>query len=149
MAVLNAVLIVGQFQNLVVIDVIPFISAYVLIFISALVLRVKAPDLKRSFRVPFGAAGMVAMVTPPILIVIFTIHVDAGDRGAVLLGLYGFDLLGVDVGWYGIAGFAALFSGAVLYYIFRAVYGGLGNPSREAVNEALAPAEADAAADAA
>jgi len=141
MAALSAVLIVGPFRNLVVIDL--------LIYISAVVLRGKEPHLKRSFRVPFGAAGMAAMVIPPILIVIFTIYVNAIDRGAVLRGLDGFDLLGVEVGWYGIAGFAALFSGAVLYYVFRAVYGGPGNPSREAGNEALAPAEAEAAADAA
>ena len=148
MAVLNAVLIVGPFQNLIVIDVILFISAYVLIFISAVVLRVKEPDLKRPFRVPFGTAGMVAMIIPPILIVLFTIYVNAIDRSTVLLGLDGFNLLGVDVGWYGIAGFAALFSGPVLYYVFRAIYGGPGNPSSEAGNEALALAEAEAAEDA-
>jgi amino acid transporter len=149
MAVLNAVLIVGPFQNLVVIDVILFISAYVLIFISAVLLRVKEPDLKRPFRVPFGTPGMVAMVIPPILIVLFTIYVNAVDRSTEIFGFTGFSLLGVDVGWYGIAGFIALFSGPVLYYVFRAIYGGPGNPSREAGNEALALAEAEAAEDAA
>jgi amino acid transporter len=149
MAVLNAVLIVGPFRNLVVIDVILFISAYVLIFISAVLLRVKEPDLKRPFRVPFGTPGMVAMVIPPILIVLFTIYVNAIDRSTEIFGFTGFSLLGVDVGWYGIAGFIALISGPVLYYVFRAIYGGPGAPSREAGNEALALAEAEAAEDAA
>ena len=80
MAALNAVLIVGPFQNLVVIDVILFISAYVLIFISAVRLRVKEPDLKRPFRVPLGTTGMTLMVIPPIAIVAFTIYVNAIDR---------------------------------------------------------------------
>ena len=141
MAALNAVLIVGPFRNLVVIDV--------TLFISAVVLRIKEPDLKRPFRVPLSTAGMAAMVVPPILIVLFTVYVNAIDRSTEIFGFTGFRLLGVDVGSYGIAGFAALFSGPVLYSIFRAVYGGPGNPSREAGNEALAPAEAEAAADAA
>ncbi len=149
MAALNAVLIVGPFQNLIVIDVILFISAYVLIFISAVRLRVTEPDLKRPFRVPLGTAGMIAMVIPPIFIVIFTIYVNAIDRSTELLGVTGFTLLGQDVGWYGIAGFAALFSGPVLYYVFRAIYGGPSTPSREAGDDAIAIAEAEAAEDAA
>ena len=52
-------------------------------------------------------------------------------------------------GWYGIAGFAALLSGPVLYYVFRAIYGGPGTPAREAGDAAIAIAEAEAAEDAA
>jgi amino acid transporter len=148
MAVLNAVLIIGPFRNLVVIDVILFISAYVLIFLSAVRLRMKEPDLKRPFRVPFGTAGMIAMIIPPILIVIFTIYVNAIDRSTELFGFTGFRFLGLDVGWYGIAGFVALFSGPVLYFVFRRVFGGPAGPSSEAGNEALALAEAEAAEEA-
>ena len=43
----------------------------------------------------------------------------------------------------------ATFSGPALYYVFRAIYGGPGNPSSEAGNEALALAEAELAEDAA
>ena len=52
------------------------------------------------------------------------------------------------MGWYGIAGFAALFSGPVLYYVFRAIYGGPRTRSSEAGDEAIALAEAEAAEDA-
>lgn len=52
--------------------------------------------------------------------------------------------LGVDVGWYGIAGSIALVSGPVLYPIFRSVFGRPAGPSSEAGNEALALAEAEA-----
>jgi len=126
-----------------------FISAYVLIFISAVRLRLREPDLERPFRVPFGTAGMVALVVSPILIVVFTIYVNAIDRSTELFGFTGFRLLGVDIGWYGIAGFVALFSGPVLYYAFRAIYGGPVTPASEAGNDALALAEAEAAEDAA
>jgi hypothetical protein len=88
MAVLNAVLIVGPLRNVVVIVVI--------LFISDRCLRIKEPDLKRPFRVPFGTAGAVARVAPSILIVIFTISVSAIARRAALLGFDGFDLLGAD-----------------------------------------------------
>jgi amino acid transporter len=148
MAALNAVLIIGPFQNLVVIDVILFISAYVLIFVSAARLRVTEPGLKRPFRVPLPTWGMVAMVVPPIAIVFFTIYVNATDRSTELLGTTGFKVLGVNVGWYGMAGFAALFSGPVLYYVFRAIYGGPRTRSDEAGDEAIALAEAEAAEDA-
>ena len=43
----------------------------------------------------------------------------------------------------------ALLSGPVLYYVFRAVYGGPAGPWSEAGNDALALAEAEAAEDAA
>jgi len=61
----------------------------------------------------------------------------------------GLPLLGQDVSWYGIAGFAALLSGPVLYYVFRAIYGGPSTPSRETGDDAIAIAEAEAAEDAA
>jgi len=149
MAILNAILVIGPFQNLVVIDVILFTSSYVLIFISAARLRTREPGLKRPFRVPFGTAGMVAMIIPPIAIVLFTIYVNAIDRSTTIFGVTGFRFLGVDIGWYGIAGFIALVSGPVLYPIFRSVFGGPAGPSSEAGSESLALAEAEAAEDAA
>lgn len=52
-------------------------------------------------------------------------------------------VLGLGVGRYGIAGFAALLSGTVLYYVFRALYGGPRTPSAEAGDDAIALAEAE------
>jgi amino acid transporter len=143
MAGLNAILVIGPFQNLVVIDVILFISSYVLIFIAAVRLRVKEPELKRPFRVPFGTAGMVAMIVPPILVVIFTIYVNAIDRSTTIFGITGFRFLGLDVGWYGIAGAIALVSGPVCYLIFRRVFGGPGTLSRQSGDDELLLAAAD------
>jgi len=145
MAILNAVLVIGPFQNLVVIDVMVYISSYVVIFIAAVRLRIKEPNLRRPFRIPLGTTGMIAMVIPPILIVLFTIYLNTIDRGTVLFGVDGFNLLGLDVGWYGIAGFLALLSGTPLYYLFRRIYGGPKTPPAEAGDEDIAIAEAEAA----
>lgn len=144
MAVINAVLVVGPFRNLVVIDVMMFASAYVLIFVAAARLRIREPALKRPFRVPLGTAGMVAMVIPPILIVLFLLYSNVVDRGTVLFGFDGFSLLGLDIGWYGIAGFFALLSGPVLYGIYRAKYGGPQQASSTAGDAEIAIAEAEA-----
>ena len=148
MAIINAILIIGKFANLVTIDVILFISSYLLIFISAVRLRVTEPGLKRPFRVPVGTWGMALMVVPPIAIIFFTIYVNAIDRSTEWFGTTGFRLLGQDVGWYGIAGTVALLSGPVLYYVFRALSGGPRTRSHEAGDEAIALAEAEAAEEA-
>ena len=138
MAAVNAVLIIGPFQNLVVIDVILFTASYVLIFIAAVALRVKEPGLRRPFRVPLGTKGLALLVVPPILIVFFTIYVNAIDRSTEVFGVTGFRLLGVDVGWYGIGGFIALASGPVCYFVFRRVFGGPATPAALAGDDELA-----------
>jgi amino acid transporter len=144
MAALNAVLIIGPFQNLVVIDVILFISSYAVIFVAAVRLRTKEPGLKRPFRVPFGTAGLAAMVVPPILIVIFTIYVNAIDHSTKIFGITSINV-GLHLGWYGMGGLIALASGPVCYVVFRQIFGGPSTPSHEAGNEELALAEAEAA----
>jgi hypothetical protein len=87
------------------------------------------------------------MVVPPILIVIFTIYVNAIDRSTTIFGITGFRLLGLDVGWYGIAGSVALLSGPVCYVIFRRVVGGPSTPPSEAGNDELRLAAVDAVDD--
>jgi amino acid transporter len=149
MAVLNAVFIIGPFRNLVVIDVILFTSSYVLIFIAAVHLRRKEPNLKRPFRIKTNAAGLAIMVTPPIAIVAFTIYVNAIDRSTSIFGHTGFKMLGLDVGWYGIGGFIALVSGPIVYWVAKAVTGGPQTDPATAGDAELAIAEAEAAADAA
>ena len=140
---INAVLVLGPFRNLIVIDVLLFTSAYLLIFIAAVRLRIKEPKLRRRFRIPLGTAGVTAMVIPPIVIVLLLIYLTAIDRSTEILGTTGFSLLGMDIGWYGVAGFLALLSGPPVYALCRAVYGGPKVPSCEAGNEAIALAEAE------
>jgi amino acid transporter len=67
-AILHAILATGSFAFLIVIDVLLFVLSYLLIFVAAVVLRVKEPRLARPFRVPTGTAGMVAIAGVPTLV---------------------------------------------------------------------------------
>ncbi|MDH3788507.1 MAG: APC family permease, partial [Xanthomonadales bacterium] len=93
------------FEVIVVVDVMLFVSAYVLIFISACILRVKEPDLERPFRIPLGTKGLIMMCIPPITIALLALFISGTD--------------------YFLGGMLALFSGPVAYFIFRRKYGGL------------------------
>ena len=93
------------FQVIVVVDVMLFVSAYVLIFISACILRVKEPDLERPFRIPLGTKGLIAMCVPPIIIALLALFISGAD--------------------YFLGGMLALVSGPVAYFIFKRKYGGL------------------------
>jgi hypothetical protein len=77
------------------------------------------------------------------------IYVNVIDRSVELSGITGSTPVGQNAGRHGIAGFAAPFSGSVLYCLVRAVYGGPSTPSYEVGDEAVAVAEAEAAEDAA
>ena len=67
------------FEVIVVVDVMLFMAAYVLIFISACILRVREPDLERPFKVPFGTAGFVAMCIPPVVIACVALFISGTD----------------------------------------------------------------------
>jgi len=93
------------FEVIVVVDVILFISAYILIFISACILRIKEPDLERPFKIPLGTMGFIAMCIPPVLIAFIALFINGTD--------------------YFVGGMLALLSGPVAYFFFRRKYGGL------------------------
>ena len=104
------------FEVIVVVDVILFISAYILIFISACILRIREPDLKRPFKVPLGTKGFIAMCIPPVLIAFLALFINGTD--------------------YFVGGMFALLSGPVAYYFFKRKYGGLSkrDPVRHPLN---------------
>ncbi len=93
------------FSVIVVVDVMLFMSAYALIFISACILRVREGDLPRPFRVPIGNKAFIAMCIPPLIIIFVAFFINGTD--------------------YFVGGMAALASGPVMYFIFKRKYGGL------------------------
>jgi amino acid transporter len=93
------------FAVIVVVDVMLFMAAYVLIFISACILRIKEPDLKRPFKVPVGNKLFIAMCIPPVMIAFLALFISGTD--------------------YFVGGILALLSGPVAYFVFRRKYGGL------------------------
>ena len=121
-ALVNAVLIIGPFQSLIIIDIFLTASAYAVIFITAVCLRVREPDLPRPFRIPLGTRGLVLLITPPLLLVAGLLCFTALDQSLVLWDSRGINLLGIDIGWYGIAGLLAMLSGPMLYPMLRKRY---------------------------
>jgi amino acid transporter len=104
------------FEVIVVVDVMLFVAAYVLIFISACILRVKEPDLERPFKVPFGTRGFIAMCIPPVAIALLALFISGTD--------------------YFLGGMLALLSGPLAYVVFKRRYGGLmkKDPERYPIN---------------
>jgi amino acid transporter len=104
------------FEVIVVVDVMLFMAAYVLIFISACILRIKEPDLERPFKVPLGTKGFIAMCVPPLCIAFLALFINGTD--------------------YFVGGMIALLSGPAAYFIFKRKYGGLAkiDPERYPVN---------------
>jgi len=104
------------FEVIVVVDVMLFISAYVLIFVSACILRIKEPDMERPFKIPLGTKGLIAMCVPPISIACLALFINGTD--------------------YFLGGMLALVSGPIAYFIFRRKYGGLtkNDPVRHPLN---------------
>ena len=111
----NAVLVVGPFQSLVIIDVLLMVASYALIFIAAVRLRAKEPGLVRPFTIPGGTSTLVILIVPPLCLIAFMMSITITDQSVILWGLDRFNLLGLEIGWYGIAGLVALLSGPVLY----------------------------------
>ena len=133
-ASVNAVLIAGPFQSLVIIDVMLMVCSYAVIFIAAVHLRRSDPDLHRPFKIPLGTRGLAALIIPPLCLVVFMLYITLFDRSVSLFGSQGITLFGQDIGWYGLAGLLALLSGPLLYPLLRHRYGGPPTPSHEAGN---------------
>ncbi|MBT5889983.1 MAG: APC family permease, partial [Halieaceae bacterium] len=130
----NAVLIAGPFQSLVIIDVMLMVCSYAVIFIAAVHLRRSDPDLHRPFKIPLGTRGLAALMIPPLCLVVFMLYMTLFDRSVSLFGSQGVTLFGQDIGWYGLAGLLALLSGPLLYPLLRHRYGGPAIPCHEAGN---------------
>ncbi len=118
-AICNAVLVIGPFQSLVIIDVLLMVTSYALIFCAAVTLRITEPALDRPFRIPGGLPALIALVLPAVCLIGFMIWITLMDRSITAWGLNTFGLFGLHVGWYGLAGLLAILSGPLLYPIFR------------------------------
>jgi len=105
LGIFNLIICMLPFEKIVVVDVMLFMSAYALIFISACILRVKEGDLPRPFRIPIGTKAFIAMCIPALIIVFLALFISGTD--------------------YFVGGMAALLSGPIMYFIFKRKYGGL------------------------
>jgi len=100
-------LIVSQFDFtvIVVVDVFLLMSSYALIFISAIILRVKRSDIHRPFRIPFGTVGVSILCIIPMIVVFIAFFINGTD--------------------YFVGGMLGIVSGPVMYFIWKRRYGGM------------------------
>ena len=127
LAAINLVLILSTFASLIVIDVMLNMFYYLLIFISALRLRRKEPDLERPFRIWGGTWALALICAPAVAIIAVTIYSNAVDTETLLWGLPA----------YGLGGLLALLSGPVAYIVFKRACGGrpvAGEPPVKAID---------------
>jgi amino acid transporter len=75
------------FERLISIDLVLYGAALLLEFVALVVLRVKAPEMVRPFRVPGGLWGTVAMGIGPALLIGFALWAARGERVAGLPAL--------------------------------------------------------------
>ena len=104
MGVVNAVLINFNFDALITIDVFLLMFAYVLIYLTAVIMRFKEPDTPRTFRVPMPTWALCVWVFFPIAIAIIALFVNGTD-------------------WM-IGGLIGVLTGPIAYLIFKNVYKG-------------------------
>lgn len=104
MAITNLILCQVGFDTLVVIDVFLLMFAYILIYIAAIVLRKKEPDLPRPFKIPLGIKGVTVICIPPILLAILALFTNGYA--------------------YFIGGCLGVISGPVAYWFCKKQYGG-------------------------
>jgi amino acid transporter len=105
LGIFSLIVCMFPFSVIVVVDVMLFMSAYALIFISACILRVKEGSLPRPFKVPLGTKAFVAMCIPALMIIFIAFFINGTD--------------------YFVGGMAALLTGPIMYFIFKRKYGGL------------------------
>jgi len=124
MAALDSLLIIGSFSFLIVIDVFCLMLAYIVIMVSAVVLRKKEPDMKRLYRIPLNTWGLAIFVAPAIAIAVYAL---------------------VSNGWsYFSAGCLAVLSGPLAYLVFKSKYKGVELPETDVVQRDAGIVEAAA-----
>lgn len=110
--IVNLILCMFAFDVVVVIDVFLLVSAYVMIFISAMILRKRIPREQLKFKIPGGYGFLCVICVIPMIIALVAFFINGTD--------------------YFIGGMVGIVSGPILYYIWRRMYGGLTKKNPEA-----------------
>lgn len=101
----NLVMCMLPFGLIVILDVSMLMSSYILVYISAMVLRKRIPREEYVFRIPGGDGFLKVLCIVPICVALFAFVVNGSDCF--------------------IGGIIGLISGPILYFFWRRRYGGL------------------------
>lgn len=104
-AVLYSILVNLPFQQLLTIEIWLVIPAYLLIFLSLWLLRLREPELPRPFRIPGGFWGLACVTVPPSVLAIVALVVSTQE------------VIEIRSPWLIWAGLTAVASGPVAYAI--------------------------------
>jgi amino acid transporter len=115
--VVNLILCNFAFTTVVIVDVFLLISSYILVYISAMILRKRIPKEEYKFRIPGGYPFLVLLCVVPIII-----------------GVVSFFINGTD---FFIGGLIGIATGPIMYVIWKLKYGGLAK--KDPVNYPLNP----------
>ena len=129
MAGVDAILVQWGFSKLIVIDVFLLMLAHITIYISAVRLRVKEPDLPRPFKVKLPTWGFAAMCAVPIAVALLAVSPWGNGWDSFKIGAI------------------AALSGTPAYFIFRKIYGGRRALEAEGLEDGAVEAVAGPAAE--
>ncbi|MDF3002191.1 MAG: amino acid transporter protein [Bacillota bacterium] len=104
-AIVNLILCQFAFSTVVVVDVFLLVSSYVMIFISALILRKSIPEEDRKFKIPGGYGFLIVLCVIPCIVAFCSFFINGTN--------------------YFIGGMLGIVSGPILYIIWKRMYGGL------------------------
>ncbi len=104
-AIVNIILCQFAFTTVVVVDVFLLVSSYVMIFISAMILRKRIPEEERKFKIPGGYGFLTVICIVPCIIAFCSFFINGTE--------------------YFIGGMFGIITGPILYIIWKRMYGGL------------------------
>ncbi|MDF2655417.1 MAG: amino acid transporter protein [Bacillota bacterium] len=116
-AIVNLILCNFAFAQVVIVDVFLLVSSYVMVYISALILRKRIPSSEYKFKIPGGYGFLCVLCIVPMIIAFISFFINGTD--------------------YFIGGMLGIVSGPVLYVIWKKMYGGLAK--KDAVNYPVNP----------
>jgi amino acid transporter len=104
-ALVNLILCRFAFTTVVIVDVFLLISSYIMVYISAMILRKRLPEQAYKFKIRGGYPFLVLLCVVPIIIGVASFFVNGTD--------------------FFIGGLLGILTGPVVYVIFKLKYGGL------------------------
>ncbi len=123
--IFNLIFCMFPFGFIIILDVALLVASYIMVYISAMILRKRIPEEEYQFRIPGGYGLLVLICIVPICVAVFAYFINGSD--------------------YYLGGMIGILTGPVLYFIWRRRYGGLTakDPERFPANPKTGLAEGD------
>ncbi|MDR0425483.1 MAG: APC family permease [Clostridiales Family XIII bacterium] len=119
-AVVNLILCNFAFEAVVVVDVFLLVASYIMVYISAIILRKRIPREEYKFRIPGSDKVLYVICIVPICVAFISFFINGAD--------------------YFIGGMLGIITGPILYVIWKKMYGGLAAKPVPAASAGSAPA---------